>query len=187
MALLYSICWPTSGSAEIDSPVVCSWMSDCRLLLVLICCSTSLNETSCCVNVLVSIGDSGSWFWSCVVSSVRNVLKFDVKLRALLLPLLVDPLVAVLAVIGGKVTGGRLGGADAHGAYTSMSSAPSWRRGRAAGVIGSRRLRPLGRARNRLRRRGILGEGLRVAAQVEAEAARIGLEAGVAQRLLQRR
>src|ERR1700685_1368090 len=69
-------------------------MRDCRLLLVSICCSTSLNSTNCCVNALVSIGDSGSWFCSCVVRSVRNVLKFEVKFRTLLalLPVLVLPL-----------------------------------------------------------------------------------------------
>ncbi len=50
-------------------------MSACRLVLVLIACSTWLNWTSCEVNWLVSSGAVGSWFWSCVVSSVRNVLK----------------------------------------------------------------------------------------------------------------
>jgi len=43
--------------------------------LALIACSTWLNETSCWVNWLVSSGESGSWFLSCVVSSVRKVLK----------------------------------------------------------------------------------------------------------------
>src|SRR5579872_6980515 len=45
------------------------------LVLVLIACSTWLKLTSCCVNWLVSSGDSGSWFLSCVVSNVRNVWK----------------------------------------------------------------------------------------------------------------
>src|SRR4051794_22847469 len=45
------------------------------LALVLICCSTPVNATSCCVNCVESIGDSGSWFLSCVVSSVRKLLK----------------------------------------------------------------------------------------------------------------
>src|SRR6201986_3372389 len=71
--------WPTRGRAEMLSPAPCSWMSCCRLLLVLICCSTWLNETSCWVNWFVSSGDSGSWFCSCVVSSVRKVLKFCVR------------------------------------------------------------------------------------------------------------
>src|ERR1051326_1272786 len=68
---------PTIGSAAIASEEVCRVMSVCRFLLVLICCSTALNSTSCWVNWLVSIGDVGSWFLSCVVSSVRNVLRFD--------------------------------------------------------------------------------------------------------------
>src|ERR1044072_3303338 len=42
---------------------------------MLICCSTLANCTSCWVNWLVSSGSSGFWFFSCVVSSVRNVVK----------------------------------------------------------------------------------------------------------------
>jgi len=39
-----------------------------------ICCSTWLNPTSCWVNWAVSIGLSGSWFCSCLVSSSRKLL-----------------------------------------------------------------------------------------------------------------
>src|SRR4051812_10115382 len=39
------------------------------------CCSTPANCTSCWVNWLVSSGESGFWFCSCVVSSVRKVWK----------------------------------------------------------------------------------------------------------------
>src|SRR5713226_2641047 len=67
---------PTMGSAATASAEVCRVISVCRFLLVLICCSTLLNSTSCCVNWLVSSGEVGSWFLSCVVSSVRNVLRF---------------------------------------------------------------------------------------------------------------
>ncbi len=89
--------------------IVVSW------LLVLICCSTSLNSTSWLVNWLLSIGLSGSWFCSCVVSSVRKVLKFCVKLSAPLavaplalapLPLLdVGVVVGVVALLTGVVMG----------------------------------------------------------------------------------
>src|SRR5262245_40660109 len=47
----------------------------CRLVFMLICCSTEANSTNCCVNWLVSSGSSGFWFCSCVVRSCRNVLK----------------------------------------------------------------------------------------------------------------
>ncbi len=40
-----------------------------------ICCSTCANCTSCWVNWLVSSGSSGFWFFSCVVSNCRNVVK----------------------------------------------------------------------------------------------------------------
>src|SRR5580692_3065409 len=52
----------------------------CRLVLVLICCSTWLNSTNCWVNWLESIGLVGSWFLSWVVSSVRKVLKLPDRL-----------------------------------------------------------------------------------------------------------
>src|SRR3954468_1368059 len=55
---------------DLSSPIIVS-----SLALVLICCSTPVNATSCCVNCVESIGDSGSWFLSCVVSSVKKLLK----------------------------------------------------------------------------------------------------------------
>src|SRR5579872_3691178 len=84
----------------------------CRLVLVLICCSTWLYSTSCWVNWLESIGLVGSWFLSCVVSSVRNVWKLpDSWLKALLLVVLPLALVAVpelpvVLVVGGGVVVG---------------------------------------------------------------------------------
>src|SRR3569833_646079 len=51
--------------------------SDDRKSLVLSCCSTPENSTSCWVNWLVSSGSSGFWILSCVVSSCRNVSKLS--------------------------------------------------------------------------------------------------------------
>jgi hypothetical protein len=44
----------------ITSPAWVSWISDVRLVLVLICCSTLENCTSSVVNALVSMGLVGS-------------------------------------------------------------------------------------------------------------------------------
>src|ERR1700730_7814743 len=66
---------PTKLSAWVAWAVCCS---DTRLdscSLDLSCCSTWANATSCWVNWLVSSGLVGSWFLSCVVSSVRKVWK----------------------------------------------------------------------------------------------------------------
>src|ERR1700737_1493703 len=67
---------PTNPSAWVDWAVCCSETSDVNSSLVLSCCSTPANCTSCWVNWLVSSGLSGFWFCNCVVSSVRNVWKF---------------------------------------------------------------------------------------------------------------
>src|SRR5690606_30688510 len=48
-----------------------------RNSLVLSCCSTPVNCTSCWVNWLVSSGSSGFWFRSCVVRIWRNMSKFS--------------------------------------------------------------------------------------------------------------
>src|ERR1700681_4398666 len=66
---------PTKLSAWVAWAVCCS---DTRLescSLDRSCCSTWANATSCWVNWLVSSGLVGSWFLSCVVSSVRKVWK----------------------------------------------------------------------------------------------------------------
>jgi hypothetical protein len=58
--------------------VVEAWVlvsSEVRVSFVLSCCSTEANWTSCWVNWLVSSGSSGLWFWSCVVSRLRNWVK----------------------------------------------------------------------------------------------------------------
>src|SRR5215472_16189790 len=95
---------PTIGIADIASDELCSAISVFRLLLVLICCSTPLNSTSCWVNWLVSIGEVGSWFLSCVVSSVRNVLMFEPSIDMSLEP--VEPvLVLVVDGVGVDATG----------------------------------------------------------------------------------
>ena len=60
---------PTSCSADVASDVCCIEISVCRLVFMLTCCSTDANSTSCWVNWVVSSGDSGSWFCSCVVRS----------------------------------------------------------------------------------------------------------------------
>ncbi len=41
---------PTSCSAEVASDVCCRLMRLCRLVFVLICCSTEANSTNCWVN-----------------------------------------------------------------------------------------------------------------------------------------
>src|SRR6195952_2615361 len=67
---------PTKPSACVDCAVCCSDTSVVSWELVLSCCSTEANCTSCWVNWFVSRGESGSWFCNCVVSSVRKVWKF---------------------------------------------------------------------------------------------------------------
>ena len=52
--------------------VCCSFNSFSRLALAKICCSTLANCTSCEVNSVASIGSSGSWFSSWVMSRVRK-------------------------------------------------------------------------------------------------------------------
>src|SRR5674476_748215 len=66
---------PTRASADFDCAACSSDTRVVRELFDFICCSTDANSTSCWVNWLVSIGLSGSWFLSCVVSSCRNVVK----------------------------------------------------------------------------------------------------------------
>src|SRR3984957_9876971 len=61
----------------ITSPAWVSWISDVRLVLVLICCSTLENCTSSVVNWLVSNGLVGSWFCSCVISKLRKSPKLE--------------------------------------------------------------------------------------------------------------
>ncbi len=68
-------CLPTTPVAWITSLPCVAWISWVRLLLVVICCSTLLNWTSSVVNVLASIGLAGSWFFSCVSSRLRKLLK----------------------------------------------------------------------------------------------------------------
>src|SRR3981189_352668 len=70
---------PTKPSACVDCAVCCSDTSELSWSLVLSCCSTPANCTSCWVNWLVSSGESGFWFCNCVVSSVRNVWKFPAR------------------------------------------------------------------------------------------------------------
>src|SRR5579863_5377447 len=84
----------------------------CRLVLVLICCSTWLYSTSCWVNSLESIGLVGSWFLSWVVSSVRKVWKLPDSWLKASLPVVVPlalvavvPVVAVVGVVAGVVVG----------------------------------------------------------------------------------
>src|ERR1700744_3539533 len=66
---------PTNSSAWLDCAVCCSDTSVDSESLVLICCWTPANSTSCWVNWLVSSGLSGFWFCNCVVSSCRKLWK----------------------------------------------------------------------------------------------------------------
>src|SRR5580698_6877497 len=66
---------PTNPSAWVDCAVCCSDTNVASESLVLICCWTPANSTSCWVNWLVSSGSSGFWFCSCVVKSSRKLWK----------------------------------------------------------------------------------------------------------------
>jgi len=66
---------PTKVSAWVACVVCCRAISEASWSLVLSCCSTAANCTSCWVNWLVSSGSSGFWFCSCVVSICRKVWK----------------------------------------------------------------------------------------------------------------
>src|SRR4051795_4748043 len=77
---------PTKPSACVDCAVCCSETSEVSWSLVLSCCSTPANCTSCCVNWLVSSGSSGFWFCSCVVSSVRKVWKLPASVAPVFEP-----------------------------------------------------------------------------------------------------
>ena len=61
------------------SRLFCRLTIDSSDLFCLICCSTLVNCTSWVVNCVESIGDSGSWYLSCWVSSFRNESKFFAK------------------------------------------------------------------------------------------------------------
>src|SRR5580704_14659984 len=67
---------PTNPSAWVDCAVCCKDTSVASESLVLSCCWTPANSTSCWVNWLVSSGSSGFWFCNCVVSSCRKLWKF---------------------------------------------------------------------------------------------------------------
>src|ERR1700683_5524991 len=66
---------PTNPSAWVDCAVCCRDTSVASESLVLSCCWTPANSTSCWVNWLVSSGSSGFWFCNCVVSRVRKLWK----------------------------------------------------------------------------------------------------------------
>src|ERR1700744_1752299 len=66
---------PTKPSAWVDCAVCCRETSVASESLVLSCCWTPANSTSCWVNWLVSSGSSGFWFCNCVVSSCRKLWK----------------------------------------------------------------------------------------------------------------
>src|SRR4051812_7977276 len=76
---------PTKPSACVDCAVCCSDTSEVSWSLVLSCCSTPANCTSCWVNWLVSSGSSGFWFCSCVVSRVRKVWKLPASVESAVL------------------------------------------------------------------------------------------------------
>ena len=77
---------PTSCKAEVASVVCCIAISVCMLVFMLTCCSTPANSTSCWVNWLVSSGESGSWFCSCVVSNCKKVSKLPASCCDALVP-----------------------------------------------------------------------------------------------------
>ena len=80
-------------------------ISEASCVFIFICCSTCANCTSCWVNWLVSSGSSGFWFFSCVVSKVRNVSKFFAIVAASLVVLIVTPALWLGAVPVAEATG----------------------------------------------------------------------------------
>ena len=80
-------------------------MSEAIWVFIFICCSTPANCTSCWVNWLVSSGSSGFWFFSCVVSKVRNDWKFAAREALSLLSLIVTPEVVLGLVPLAEATG----------------------------------------------------------------------------------
>src|SRR3954462_9291215 len=103
---------PTKPSACVDCAVCCSDTSEFSWSLVLSCCSTPANCTSCWVNWLVSSGSSGFWFCSCVVSSVRKVWKLPASVASAVVPN-VAPEASVLVAGSGVVPDTTGGATDA--------------------------------------------------------------------------
>src|SRR3954463_4236805 len=112
---------PTKPSAWVACVVCCSDSSEASWSLVLSCCSTPANCTSCWVNWLVSSGSSGFWFCSWVVSSVRKVWKFPASVASVV-PASVPPEAPVFAAGSGVVPDTTDGATDA--VVMSVSSNP---------------------------------------------------------------
>src|SRR3990172_630580 len=145
-------------------------------LFVAIACSTPVNCTSCDVNSLVSSGDSGSWYWSCLVSSSRKLSNRSVSVaNGLGAGAATDDVVTALTAISGFLLDADIDGAE-------------MARRRHCGGLGQ-----VGRgrfARGRVRVGGAALQRLAellaaLAAQVEGQAAAVGLKTGILQRALQ--
>src|SRR6185437_1981929 len=188
---------PTKPSAWVDCAVCCKETSVPSEALVLSCCWTPANSTSCWVNWLVSSGSSGFWFCNCVVSSCRKLWKLPaicceaIALVAAAEDVVEEPAggVVVPETIGEGVLAAAVvvmavsSNADVYAAAGSEHPAvASSHRCGGGGILG-RDHQPLGVAI------GIVAAVLagRLVAQAELQAAVAGLEAGIVEGLLQLR
>src|ERR1700732_178484 len=116
---------PTNPSAWVDCAVCCKDTSVASESLVLICCCTPANSTSCWVNWLVSSGLSGFWFFNCVVSSCRKLWKLPaIWLEASALAALADEPGVGGNGVGPETTGGDVVGVVAAVVVMLVSSNP---------------------------------------------------------------
>src|SRR5438067_11752596 len=177
---------PTKPSACVACVVCCRLTRVASESLVLSCCSTPANCTSCCVNWLVSSGSSGFWFWSCVVSSVKKVWKLPASVAPVVDPRLVsdedddvcvvpettDGAVAVFVVVISEYSSH----SDVDAAARSEHAAVAAAHGRSGGLIVFADDQPAGIAGIVVVLAGVLPRRILVA-QAEGEPVAAGLEA----------
>src|SRR3954451_15435580 len=185
---------PTKPKACVDCAVCCSETSVVSWSLVLSCCSTPANCTSCWVNWLVSSGSSGFWFCNCVVSRVRKVWKFPASVAPVFEPRDEPDLVGRSVVP--ETTGGAFVAAPVAAMLLSSDSDVDAAARSEHAAIGSSRDRRGGDGivfadHQPLRVAAIVVaavlSGRRLVAQAELQSAAVGLESGVVQRPLQLR
>src|ERR1700744_660662 len=189
---------PTKPSAWVDCAVCCKDTSVASESLVLSCCWTPANSTSCWVNWLVSSGSSGFWFCNCVVNSSRKLWKLpaicceasalvaaaeevddDPAGNGVVPETIGEALLAAVVVVMALSSN-----ADVHAAARSEHPAVCSSRRRGGGGLFGVDHQPLRVAVTVVA--AVLSGG-RLVAQAELQAAVAGLEAGVAQGLLQLR
>src|SRR5579872_5194563 len=187
---------PTNCRAWLDCAVCCSETSVESESLVLICCWTPANSTSCWVNWLVSSGLSGFWFCNCVVSSCRKLWKLpaicvlaSALAAAAELPdefvgNVVVPETTGLDVVAAVVVISLSLHPDIHAAARRKRAAVSSSRNRRLDGVFIADDQPLGVGIVAL---VVVLAGRRLVAQAELQTAASGLEPGIVERLLQLR